>query len=190
MPSDNLIDDAVPSRRADQGGGRRPAAPSGLAHIPARVWVFAFFAAILLFALCGFWALYLFRGRFGAQSPTPTAIIWTPTLLLSPAATLPLTPTETASAEGPAEATPTASAEIAIGNYVQITGTGGYGLSLRSGPGENYARMDVASEGEAFIVVEGPTTAGGSPWWKIRDPENEERVWWAVGNYLKPVEHP
>jgi hypothetical protein len=50
--------------------------------------------------------------------------------------------------------------------------------------------MDVASEGEAFIVVEGPTTAGGSLWWKIRDPENEERVWWAVGNYLKPIEHP
>jgi hypothetical protein len=50
--------------------------------------------------------------------------------------------------------------------------------------------MDVASEGEVFIVVEGPTVAGDSPWWKIRDPEDEERVWWAVGNYLKPVEHP
>jgi hypothetical protein len=152
--------------------------------------VFAFIAAILLSALCGFWGLYLFRGRFGAESPTPTAIIWTPTPSPSPAATLWLTPTQTASADEPVDATPTPSAEIAIGNYVQIAGTEGYGLSLRSGPGENYARMDVASEGETFIVVEGPTTAGGSPWWKIRDPENEERAWWAIGNYLKPVEHP
>jgi hypothetical protein len=50
--------------------------------------------------------------------------------------------------------------------------------------------MGVATEGEVFIVVEGPQTAGGSPWWRIRDPENEERFWWAIGNYLQPVEHP
>jgi hypothetical protein len=50
--------------------------------------------------------------------------------------------------------------------------------------------MDVAAEGEVFIIVEGPQTAGGSPWWRIRDPENEERSWWAIGNYLQPVEHP
>jgi hypothetical protein len=190
MPSDNWSDETVPSRHADRGSRGRPIAASSLARIPARVWVFAFFAAILLFALCGFWGLYLFRGRFGAQSPTPTAIIWTPTPSPSPAATISPAPTETASADEPADATPTPSGEIAIGNYVQIAGTGGYGLSLRSGPGENYARMDVASDGETFIVLEGPTTAGGSPWWKIRDPENEERAWWAIANYLKPVEHP
>jgi hypothetical protein len=190
MPSDNRLDETVPSRRADRGASRRPAAASSLAEIPTRVWVFAVFAAILLFALCGLWALYLFRGRFAAQSPTPTAIIWTPTASPSPAATPSLPPTETAAGDEPSDATPTASADIAIGNYVEIADTGGYGLSLRSGPGENYARMDVASEGETFIVVEGPTVAGGSPWWKIRDPENEERAWWAIGNYLKPVEHP
>jgi hypothetical protein len=160
------------------------------AGIPTHVWVFAFFAAILLLALCGFWALYLFRGRFGAQSPTPTAIIWTPTPSPAPPTTPSLVPSGTTSGGEPTDATPTPPADIAIGRYVVIVGTGGYGLSLRSGPGENYTRMDVASEGEAFIVVEGPTTAGGSLWWKIRDPENEERVWWAIGNYLKPIEHP
>jgi hypothetical protein len=50
--------------------------------------------------------------------------------------------------------------------------------------------MAVASEGATFIVVEGPTTAGGSAWWKIRDPDDEEQVWWAIANYLEPVEHP
>jgi uncharacterized protein YraI len=71
-----------------------------------------------------------------------------------------------------------------------VAGTGDYGLSLREGPGANYARVDVAAEGEVFIVVEGPQTAGGSPWWRIRAPENEERFWWAIGNYLQPIDHP
>ncbi|MGD8996721.1 MAG: SH3 domain-containing protein [Anaerolineae bacterium] len=190
MPRDDWIDDTVPSRRADREGRRGPPAPSSLAQIPARVWVFALFAAILLSALCGFWGLYLFRGRFAPQSPTPTAIIWTPTASPSPAATPSLTPTETTPVDELPDPTPTTSPEIAIGHYVEIAGTDGYGLSLRSGPGANYARMDVASEGETFIVVEGPTTAGGSPWWKIRDPENEERAYWAIGNYLRPVDHP
>ncbi|NIP94928.1 MAG: SH3 domain-containing protein, partial [Akkermansiaceae bacterium] len=88
------------------------------------------------------------------------------------------------------EPTPTVSPEIAIGRYVRVTGTGGYGLSLRSGPGENYTRMDVALDGEVFVVVDGPTVTAGSGWWKIRDSENEEREWWAIGNFLEPVDHP
>ncbi len=43
---------------------------------------------------------------------------------------------------------------------------------------------------DSFIIVDGPTVSGGSQWWKVRDPENEEREWWAVGNFLEPVEHP
>jgi hypothetical protein len=190
MPSDNWTDKTAPSRRADRGTSRRPTISTNSAEIPARVWVFAFFAAILLLALCGLWALYLFRGRFAAQNPTPTAIIWTSTPSPSPVATPSPARTESPSDDEPPDSTPTASADIGIGRYVEIVDTEGYGLSLRSGPGVNYARMDVASEGETFIVVEGPTVAGGSPWWKIRDPEDEERVWWGVGNYLKPVEHP
>jgi hypothetical protein len=190
MPGDNWLDETVPSRRADRSSSRRAATTSSLAQIPARVWVFAFFAAILLFALCGLWALYLFRGRFAAQSPTPTAIIWTPTPSPSPPASPSPPPTESTSGDEPAGATPTASTDITIGRYVEIADTGGYGLSLRSGPGVDYARMDVASEGERFVVVEGPAVAGGTPWWKIRDPEDEQRVWWAAGNYLRPVENP
>ena len=91
---------------------------------------------------------------------------------------------------GTAEPTPTASPDIAIGRYVQVAGTGGYGLNLRAGPGANYARMDIALEGEVFIVVEGPTVVGGSSWWKIRDADNPQREWWAVGNFLQPIPPP
>ncbi|MGD2147234.1 MAG: SH3 domain-containing protein [Anaerolineae bacterium] len=192
MPADNWLDETVPSRKKGKDRGRhaRPAARSVLAEIPGRVWVFVGFAAVLLLVLCALWGIYLLRGRFSPQSPTPTAIIWTPTASRRPAATPSRTPAEPESEEPPDGATPTASTGIVIGGYVQIAGTGGDGLSLRSGPGANYARLAVASEGSVFIVVEGPTTAAGAPWWRIRDPENEEQVWWAIGNYLEPVDHP
>jgi len=86
-----------------------------------------------------------------------------------------------------AEPTPTISSDITIERYVRVTGTGGYGLNLRSGPGEDYVRMDIALEGETFLVVDGPTVSGGSEWWKIRDPENEQREWWTTGNYLETL---
>jgi hypothetical protein len=190
MSGDNWMEETVASHRSDQTRSARERNQSSLAQIPIRVWVFALIAGILLFALFGFWGLYLFQGSLGAGGPTPTAIIWTATPAPVPTVSPTLTPTEAQPEEQPSEATPTASPAIAIGGYVEVTGTGAYGLSLREGPGANYARMDVAPEGEVFIVVEGPQTAGGSPWWRIRDPDNEERSWWAIGNYLQPVEHP
>jgi len=190
MSSDDWMEETVPSHRADQARSAERGNRLSLAQIPIRVWVFALIAAILLFALFGFWGLYLFRGSLGAGGPTPTAIIWTATPSPVPSVSPTPTATETPAGEETGGATPTASGAIAIGGYVKVTGTGDYGLSLREGPGANYARMDVAAEGEVFIIVEGPQTAGGSPWWRIRDPENEERSWWAIGNYLQPVEHP
>jgi len=71
-----------------------------------------------------------------------------------------------------------------------VAGTKGYGLSLCSGPGENYGHVGVAQEGEVFIAVDGPKLSSDSEWWKIRDPDDEEREWWVVGNLLEPVECP
>jgi len=180
------MDETVPSgrvrpgERASGNGG-----PLGLHAFPSCAWVLGGLAAVLSLAVCGLWALYLAPGQIlRGDRPSPTPIIWTPT----PAPTLTIGPT--AQSAETAEPTPTISPEIAIGRYVRVAGTGGYGLSLRSGPGESYTRMDVALEGEVFIVVDGPTASGGSEWWRIRDHENEEREWWAVGNFLEPVEHP
>jgi hypothetical protein len=116
------------------------------------------------------------------DEPTPTPIIWTATP--APTFTPVVVPTET---DVPV---PTTSPDIAIGRYVKVTGTGDVGLSLRSGPGSNYDRMDIALEGEVFIVVDGPRQAGGYDWWLVRDPDNEERQWWGAGNFLEPVDSP
>jgi len=176
MSNGDWMDETVPSPRveAENYVNSAPAA------IPTCAWVLGFVAVLLALLVCGLWGVYLLRGRLSTSGPTPTPIIWTPTPAPSPT---PL-PTETG------EPTPTVSPDIAIGRYVRVTGTSGYGLSLRDGPGENYARMDVALEGEVFIVVDGPTVIAGSEWWKVRDLDEEEREWWAVGNFLEPVEHP
>lgn len=183
MHSDNWTDETVPSRHAKPSRGE--AAGGGRTAIPLRVWALGFVALLLMAALGGLWGLYLLRGQLAVNSPTPTLIIWTPTPAPSPTAIA--SPTET---PAPTPTIPPAPAGIAIGRYVQVVNTGGYGLSLREGPGANYTRMDIALDGETFIVVDGPTAAGDAEWWKLRDPENEEREWWAAGNFLEPIEQP
>ena len=178
---DEWGNETVPSQPARAADSPDPSAPSGLGAIPARIWIMLLLIVILTVVVAGLWGIYLLRDRLsGPIGPTPTPIVWTVTPAPSPTAT----PTATA------EPTPTASAGIAIGRYVQVAGTGGSGLSLREGPGSNYPRVDVALEGEVFIVVEGPSPSGGFQWWRVRDPDNEERVWWAAGNFLEPIERP
>jgi uncharacterized protein YraI len=99
-------------------------------------------------------------------------------------------PTFTPTIPGTDDATPTTAAGMAVGGRVRVVGTEGSGLSLREGPGPNYARVDVALEGEEFEVVEGPEVAGGIEWWRLRDPDGSRRDWWAAGNYLQPVAGP
>ena len=185
MRNDHWTEETIPSPRVrPDGGGGEDYDRQGAAPIPRYTWFLGFIVVLLALAACGLWALYLLRGQLALGGPTPTPIIWTPTAVPAPAASPTPPPTETA------QPTPTISPEIAIGRYVRVAGTGGYGLSLRSGPGDNYTRMDVALEGEVFVVVDGPTVSAGSEWWKIRDLENEEREWWAVGNFLEPGDRP
>ena len=174
MSGENWMEETVPSRRVESDRDR-----GGSAVTPIGLWALGVVVALLILALCSLWALYFLRGRgIIDRGPTPTPIVWTSTPAPSP------TPSPTATAEP----TPTTSPDIDIGRYVQVTGTGGYGLSLREGPGENYTRMDVALDGEVFVVVDGPTVIAGAEWWQMRDPDNEEREWWAVGNFLEPVD--
>ncbi len=169
----------APSRRT-QPPARQ--SPRGLAVIPLYVWALGVVVVLLVTAVTALWALYALRGRWAPGGPTPTPIIWTPT-------PPPVTPTPTPPPELVAP-TPTAPAGIAVGTYVQVSGTEGLGLSLREGPGKEYQRMDVALEGEVFEVVDGPTQAGDVTWWKLRDPKFPSRSWWAAANFLQPAPAP
>lgn len=188
--SDRRIDQATPSRGAQPWQPQRPEQPAatdrqvrpdrkGLAVIPLYVWVLGFVVLLLLLLVASLWLVYALRGQWAESGPTATPILWTPT-------SAPVPPTATPTPAPTEEPTPTVPAGIAIGARVRVTGTGGSGLSLRDGPGTEYQRMDVAVDGQIFEVVDGPTVAGDVTWWKVRDPDDENRSYWAAANFLEP----
>ena len=81
--------------------------------------------------------------------------------------------------------TPTLPANvIAVGGYVQITGTGGDGLRLRSAPGLTSELLFLGEESEVFQVRDGPQEANGYTWWYLVSPFDPNRKGWGVGDYL------
>lgn len=103
-------------------------------------------------------------------------------------------PTSTSSAP----ATPTidpfaptaATTGIALGNYVQITGTEGEGLRIRSEPSLNGNPEFLGFDSEVFIVKDGPREADGFVWWYLVAPYDETRVGWAAADFLSYVPSP
>ena len=93
-----------------------------------------------------------------------------------------------------AQATPTVPAPpagvIAKDAYVQVVGTGGTGLRLRSEPGLNSDILLLGSEAEVFLVQDGPVDMDGYIWWFLIGPFDETRQGWAVSNYLEVVQEP
>jgi hypothetical protein len=110
--------------------------------------------------------------------PTATPLIPSPT---SPA---PVTPTVTGLPVPPPPG------NLSVGAYVQVTGTGGDGLRLRTDPGLNSDVRMLGLEGEVFIVQEGPQEADDYSWWYLVGPFDETRRGWAVSNFLTVVQNP
>jgi hypothetical protein len=79
---------------------------------------------------------------------------------------------------------------IAVGAYVQVTGTGGAGLRFREKPGLEAPVLMLGAEAEVFRVEEGPQEADGYVWWNLVGPYDPARHGWAVANYLEVVQNP
>lgn len=77
---------------------------------------------------------------------------------------------------------------IQVGSFVQIYGTGGSGLNVRSDPGTDSKAMFLAADAEVFEVKGGPTEAGGYVWWLLTAPYDQTRQGWAAENYLHLIE--
>jgi hypothetical protein len=149
--------------------------------------------ALIVVGTAGVILTLLFIGvEFFRPSPpstrVPTAII---TVFPAPSATPSHVPTLQPTQTDTISAFPSPlPGVIAIGGYVQITGTGGDGLRLRSEPGLGNTIRLVAMESEVFLVLEGPQTADGLTWWYLAAPYDETRRGWAVSNYLATVKSP
>ena len=79
---------------------------------------------------------------------------------------------------------------VAIGNYVQITGTDGEGLRIRSEPGLNSTPVFLGFDSEVFIVQDGPREMDGYVWWYLVAPYDATRVGWAAADFLSYIPSP
>jgi hypothetical protein len=77
-----------------------------------------------------------------------------------------------------------------LGAFVQVTGTGGDGLRMRSKPGLDGEILFLGLEDEVFRVDGGPQEADGFIWWLLVAPYDETIQGWAVSNYLEIVQNP
>ena len=101
-----------------------------------------------------------------APSPTPTQ----PKVIATP------TPTSAPAIDG-----------IAVGNFVQIAGTEGQGLRLRSGAGTDNPPRFLGLDSEVFQVKDGPIVADGFTWWFLEAPYDPARSGWAASSFLQVI---
>jgi hypothetical protein len=79
---------------------------------------------------------------------------------------------------------------IAIGNYVQISGTEGQGLRIRSEPGLDGKNVFLGYDSEVFVIQDGPRSVDGYTWWYLVAPYDQTRVGWAASDFLTYIPAP
>jgi len=88
------------------------------------------------------------------------------------------------SSAAPAAATPAVNAAAKPSGQPQtatVTGTGRFGLSIRTEPGLSAERTATVPDGFQAAVVAGPVAKDGADWYQVKAPEV---VGWASGAYL------
>jgi hypothetical protein len=75
-------------------------------------------------------------------------------------------------------------------DYVQIKGTEGVGLRVRSDPGLGSTQLFLAYDSEVFQVKEGPIEKDNYTWWYLVAPYDATRAGWAVQDYLNYIPSP
>ncbi len=123
--------------------------------------------------------LALWLGQSPSPPPQPPQVTIFPAPANTPTAAV--SPLATAAGE---EALP---GQVAVGRYVQISGTGGDGLRLRAAPGLDGTPLFLGFDGEVFAVRQGPEVADGYTWWFLTSPYDEGRSGWAAATYLEVI---
>jgi hypothetical protein len=110
------------------------------------------------------------------------------TVIPAPTHTPDVTPVPTLD---PSLVTPTLAPDtIGVGGYVQVSGTEGEGLRIRSAPGLNGNTVFFGGESEVFLVRDGSQVADGYTWWYLVAPYDETRAGWAAADFLAVVPSP
>ncbi|MBN2555928.1 MAG: SH3 domain-containing protein [Anaerolineales bacterium] len=78
---------------------------------------------------------------------------------------------------------------FSMGQWVQVTGTEGVGLRLRTEAGIESAIILVALDNELFEVRGGPVDLEAGRWWFLVNPYDASQAGWADDRYLREVEN-
>ncbi len=73
------------------------------------------------------------------------------------------------------------------GGRVQVSGTGGVGLWVQSGPALTFAGQVVLAEGQVVNVLSGPIRNDGYDWYKITGYDSLGSSGWSAGRWLLPT---
>jgi ABC-type transport system involved in multi-copper enzyme maturation permease subunit len=140
------------------------------------------FALIIFGVLLG--VLWSAKGK-AVSMPPATAIL---SIIAAPTITPPAPITTSTPTPEPTSAqNEPPSGDIAVGDYIQVTGTGGDGLRVHETAGVTSKVQYIAIDSEVFLVQDGPIEADGYTWWLLQDPYTENAVGWGVANYLAIV---
>lgn len=155
-------------------------------------WVLASGALVVVLAIALLWTWALKAMKENKEPPTiavtPTFTRSIPTATFTPADT----PTPAAPTDTPQPPTPTVAAQITIGGWVKVTGTGDAGLSFRAGPGPENVRLKIVTDGAVLKVLDGPREDSGYTWWRLEEHVNGQAgvIGWAIDEYLAPTSAP
>jgi hypothetical protein len=152
-------------------------------------WVLLGGMVIALLLLAVTLSLILLSRAAPASQGLPTAALYVipaPTdTQLVPTTLPPSTPTPTS--EVPPPPPP---GVIAVGSFVQVTGTGTVGLRLHEDAGLDSKTQFLGVDTEVFKIADGPRQADGYTWWYLVAPYDSEHHGWAVANYLMAITNP
>ena len=151
-------------------------------------WIWAGAALIGAALVAGVWVVLALTRTQAAPEPVAAVVTVIPAPTATP--TVVLSPTPEGGTPTPIAPPPPAAGSIVAGATVQVRGTGGDGLRLRTEPSLSAPIVALANEGEVFRVMEGPHSADGYTWWRLVSPNDAQRTGWAVDNYLSVLPTP
>jgi len=80
--------------------------------------------------------------------------------------------------------------QIGPGAYVQISGTQGEGLRIRSKPGLDSEQLFLGFDTEVYTVLDGPREMDGYTWYHLAALNDQTRTGWAASNFLTAIAKP
>jgi len=128
--------------------------------------------------------------EWSAPALTSGDVVSEMTVIAAPSGTPLPPPTPTFDPNAPTPTSTLFPGQIAIGSYVQITGTEGLGLRIRSAPGLNGESLFLGYDAEVFVVDGGPRQADGYSWYSLVAPYDSTRTGWAASEYLTIIPPP